>query len=99
MAEATKTATKAAEGSPATAKTDTKAAEDTGRELPAQRVKTIDSAEETLGWTAQHGSMPEPTPDKNPVTFSADEMPDDETLKEQGVDVETYKEMYYPDVE
>lgn len=83
----------------AEAKTTTKTAESTGPakaetttayEAPKQKVKTIDSAEPDIGWTAQSSSRPDGVADRNPVTLSKDELPDPDEAAAQGVDVETY---------
>jgi hypothetical protein len=80
----------------------TKAAESTGSvtatrtdeapayEVPKQKVKTLDSKDYDLGWTSQAPTRPEEPPEMNPVTLSPDELPDPESVAEQGIDVETY---------
>jgi len=76
----------------ADAKTTTKDAESTGSaydKLP-QRVKTADSAEPDIGWTVQSGPRPDEVADRNPVTFSKDQLPDPAVMVEQGVPVESY---------
>jgi hypothetical protein len=80
--------TKAAEstGSVTAAKTD----EAPAYEVPKQKVKTLDSKDYDLGWTAQAPNRPEEPPEMNPVTLSPDELPDPDEVAAQGIDVETY---------
>lgn len=81
MAEA-KTTTKPAESTPAKA--------EAAYVVPKQKVKTLDSGEYDLGWTAQAPTRPEEPPEANPVTLSKAELPDPDEAAAQGVDVETY---------
>jgi hypothetical protein len=59
-------------------------------EAPKQKVKTIDSGEPDIGWTAQAGSRPDELADRNPVVLATSELPDPAALAEQGIDPETY---------
>lgn len=74
----------------ADAKTTTKPAKADAYVVPQQKVKTLDSKDYDLGWTAQAPSRPEPGADLNPVTFSKDQLPYPEVMKEQGVPIESY---------
>jgi hypothetical protein len=82
----------------ADAKTTTKTAESTGSakaandkyEIRPQRVRTLDSKDYDLGWTVQADSRPEPDEDLNPVTFTKDQLPRPEVMREQGVDLQSY---------
>lgn len=72
----------------------TKTAESTGSadkyEIRPQRVRTLDSRDSDLGWTVQAPERPAPDEDLNPVTFSKDQLPHPEVMREQGVDVRSY---------
>jgi hypothetical protein len=81
----------------------TKTVEPTGSdskawEAPEQKVKTLDSTDFDLGWTAQAPTRPEEPPELNPVTLKAEELPDNDAVAEQGIDVKTYL-AYFTNVE
>ena len=84
--------TKAAEstGSATAIKTDEAPAAPVAYEVPKQKVKTLDSQDYDLGWTAQSPNRPVEPDELNPVTLSKAELPDEDAVAEQGVDVETY---------
>lgn len=81
----------------ADAKTTTKNAESTGSaktdevwEAPPEKVRTLDSKDYDRGWTVQASSRPGPPEEMNPVTFSKDQLPHPDVMKEQGVNLQSY---------
>lgn len=55
-----------------------------------QKVRTLDSKDYDLGWTVQAPNRPVQPEDMNPVTFSKDQLPHPDVMKEQGVNLESY---------
>lgn len=81
----------------ADANTTTQAAESNGSakaadtyEIRPQRVRTLDSNDYDLGWTNQAPTRPAEPDELNPVTFSKDQLPHPEVMKEQGVPLDSY---------
>lgn len=68
-------------------------------EIPAQSVKTVDSAEPDLGWTVQHGSRPEAAADPAMATrvYGKDQLASVDGLKAQGIDPSTYLRYFNAD--
>jgi hypothetical protein len=74
----------------ATKTDDTKANAEEARELPVQRVRTVDSAEHNIGWTVQHPAPGEPPQPHDPIVYPKSKLATVEGLRAQGIDPATY---------
>jgi hypothetical protein len=69
----------------ATKTDDTKANAEEARELPVQRVRTVDSAEHNIGWTVQHPAPGEPPQPHDPIVYPKSKLATVEGLRAEAL--------------